>query len=220
MARREQQADAEGASVASGGTDEELAALEAAPQRSRRVTLVVMAVSAVLTALLVWSLGGEAYYAVRDTAPVDVGDLARAELGSELDNRHVRGRANLDGARGVVFRRFGDSDSHDARPVVGAPHIWVTYRVPASFAGPRFVMPEVLSGRLVRLADVGIRYRGLSAALAQSPGPPVPPDAWLLQEGVDPAATRWVLAFTVLLLGFLGWNVYGIARLLRWPRRG
>jgi hypothetical protein len=43
----------------------------------------------------------------------------------------------------------------------------------------------------------------------------MPADAWLLIDGEAPATTRWTLGVLALLLGFMGFSVYGLCKLLR-----
>jgi hypothetical protein len=87
----------------------------------------------------------------------------------------------------------------------------VVYQVPASLEGPRFVPPTLASGRLVSIDSLGPRFRGLGHALGGGKG-------WVLLDGEDPASVSWIAGLELLLLGFVAWSTWSIARVLRRPR--
>ena len=43
----------------------------------------------------------------------------------------------------------------------------------------------------------------------------IPVDAWLLIDGSSPRASRWAIALAALFVAFAGWNLFGVARVLR-----
>jgi hypothetical protein len=200
-----------------GQADPELIALPAPPRRDRTATLVLMAATALAALGMCGALAGEALYATTPGRPVEVADLAALDPGDDLANRYVRGHALLGTAGAVKYGRPAEGDSFRLAPVAGNARIWVEIRVPEGFEGPRFVPPSTFAGRLVPLDDAGIRHAGLRRAVAErgGGGASMPEGAWLLVDGNSPRASRWALALVVLLLGFAGWNLVGIARLLR-----
>lgn len=200
---------------AAAPTAEDLVALTAPPRWQRTLTLTVMAVTALACVAVAWSLRGEALYALSDQVPIDLGQLRDAPLGAQHANRYVRGTAHLEPSPTVRYARTADADQYRLAPVAGITGVWVEHRVPADLAGPRYVPPSRVAGRLVRADTLGARHRGLGTALEQAQGPGRASSTWLLLDGIDPHASRWAVAFALLLLVFAGWNVYGIARLIR-----
>lgn len=204
------------------GGDPELLALPAPPRRERTATLVVMALTSLAALGMCAALGGEAIYALSPGRPQEVADLSALAPGPDLANRYVRGQGLLGTSGAVRYGRPAEGDSFRLAPVAGNPRIWVEIRVPEGFEGPRFVPPSTFAGRLVPLADAGLRHAGLRSAVEESAvdekamgGTTLPADAWLLVDGNSPRASRWALALVGLLLGFAAWNVLGIARILR-----
>jgi len=186
-------------------------------RRLRTVALVVMVLTALLAAGTLWSLRGEVLYSFSSDDPVELGNLAAAKLSNELDNRYVRARAALDRGREIRYRRAGDADKHRLVPLKGAKHLWVEYRVAPEIDGPRYVPPSYLTGRLVKVDRLGLRYHGVQSALTQVVGADASGRAWLLVDGAKPRSMRWVMALVALLLAFLAWNLYGLVRIIRKP---
>lgn len=199
------------------GDDPELLALPAPPRRERTATLVVMALTSLAALGMCAALGGEAIYALSPGRPQEVADLSALAPGADLANRYVRGQGLLGTPGAVRYGRPAEGDSFRLAPVAGNHRIWVEIRVPEGFEGPRFVPPSTFAGRLVPLADAGLRHAGLRSAVEeQSPaGTSLAADAWLLVDGNSPRASRWALALVGLLLAFAAWNLLGIARILR-----
>lgn len=198
-----------------GQADPELLALPAPPKRERTATLALMGITALAALGMCAALAGEALYATTPGRPVELADLAALQPGDDLDNRYVRGSGLLGTSGAVRYGRPAEGDSFRLAPVAGNPRVWVEIRVPEGFEGPRFVPPSTFAGRLVPLDDAGIRHAGLRRAAASGAGDAIPADAWLLVDGNSPRASRWALALVVLLFAFAGWNLVGIARLLR-----
>ncbi|WP_437634369.1 hypothetical protein [Sorangium sp. So ce854] len=196
------------------GPDPELLALPAPPRQERTVTVVLMAVTAIAALWMAIALLGEARYALSPGRPVDVGELAPLRATEDLENRYVRG-AGLLGTRGAIrYGRAAEGDSFRLAPVAGNPGLWVEIRVPEGFEGPRFVPPSAFAGRLVPFGSAGIRHARLAAEVEEQTGTAVPDGAWLLIDGGSPRASRWAVALVALFLGFAGWNLFGIARVL------
>jgi hypothetical protein len=195
--------------------ERELPALPPPPKWQRQLTVGVMAVTAVVCVLLAWSLRGDALYSLSAAEPVDLGDLRVASLSSGHANRYVRGYANLEPAPVVQYARTAEPDRYRLLPVAGASGVWVEHRVPQGLDGPRFLAPSRVAGRLVPLDQLGLRHRGVADAVEQSRQQERSAGQWLLLEGVDPQSQRWVLALALMLAAFAGWNVWGIARILR-----
>lgn len=195
--------------------DPELEALPAPRRPGRRLTLVSLAVTAVVAACMAFALRHEAAYALGSVPPVELGNLAQFTPDPSLENRWVQGEALLGSSRAVRYGRPLESDSYRLAPVAGNDRLWVQVRVPQGMEGPRFVPPTSFVGRLVPLDDAGLRHAGLPDAV-RSVGATAPPgDAWLLIDGEAPATTRWALGLVALFIAFVAFNVYGLVRLLR-----
>lgn len=191
-----------------------LAAAPAPPKRERTATVVLMVVTALLAGWMALSLRGEARYALSAGQPHDIGDLATLRPGPDLANRYVRAGGLL-GTRGAIrYGRAAEGDSFRLAPIAGNPGIWAEIRVPEGFEGPRFVPPTSFAGRLVPLRQAGIRHVGLADTVKERTEVTLPPDAWVLIDGTSPRASRWAVALALLFVGFAGWNLVGVARLL------
>jgi len=186
------------------------------PRAMRAVTIAVMVVTLAICAWLAWSLRTEALYALSHGRALDGGTYTLAKLDDRLNNRYVRARADLRGVQAVRFRRPLDRD--EFRVAAAGPDRWVAYRVPEALSGPRFVPPTLVAGRLVRVSDLGPRFRGLGPALAAATGKPSE-QAWVLVDGHSPQGAGWLIGLEVMLLAFLAWNGFGLARITR-PIRG
>ena len=179
----------------------------------RRLTLIVMAVTGLLALLLLLGLRGEMAFALGGGPPVDVGELNGLTPERLVGNSWVRAEGTL-AQRVVRYSRPLDSDHYRLAPIEGNPRIWVELREPADADGAYFVPPASFVGRAVRADAAGLRYGALTEA-AQATGQALPNDAWLLIDGESPASTRWVLGLGALLLAFAGFNLIGLARLMR-----
>ncbi|MBW2453444.1 MAG: hypothetical protein JRI68_02990 [Deltaproteobacteria bacterium] len=191
---------------------EGLDSLPEPPRTMRAVTIVVMALTIAVCAWLSWTLRTEAFYAMSDAQAMDGGTYTLAKLDDRLNNRYVRARVELRDVQAVRFRRPLDRD--EFRLAAAGPDRWVAYRVPGTIAGPRFVPPTLVAGRLVRVSDLGPRFRGLGAALAEATGKSAD-QAWVLVDGHGPQGAGWIVGLELLLLAFLAWNGLGLVRLTR-----
>lgn len=203
-----------GGPLEAAGPDPDLLALPAPPKRERTATVVLMLLTAIAATFMAIALFGEARYALRPGAPLDVGDLASLQPGPELANRYVRATALLGTHGAIRYGRAAESDSFRLAPIAGNPKIWIEIRVPEGFEGPRFVPPTTFAGRLVPFEKAGIRHAGLAESVQEQTEAEIPAGAWVLIDGSSPRASRWAVALAALFLGFAGWNVFGIARLL------
>jgi hypothetical protein len=194
------------ASETDRGVDRDLARLPAPRRPMRRLALAVMVVTAALGGWLALSVAGEAVYALGTRSPVEVDDLASADLAG-VSGRYLRAGVKL-GDPALSFRRPLDSDRHQVAPA--GPDRWVIYAIPASLDGPRFVPPSLAAGRLVRVDELGPRFRGVRDALG-----PAAERGWVLLDGEDPASAGWLAGLELLLLAFVAWNLWSIARVLR-----
>jgi hypothetical protein len=194
--------------------DPDLIALPAPPKRERTATVILMMLTAVFALGMAFALSGEALYALTPGDPVDVGDLATLRPPQDLSNRYMRATGLLGTGGGIRYGRAAEGDSFRLAPVAGNPKIWVEIRVPEGFEGPRFVPPTTFAGRLVPFDRAGIRHAFLRAAVSEQAGVSVPADAWMLIDGSSPRASRWAVALAALFVGFAGWNLVGVARLL------
>lgn len=196
------------------GPDPELISLPAPPRRERTATVVLMLITAVAAVWMAVALLAEARYALTPGRPLDVGDLTSLHPGADLENRYVRATGLLGTTGAIRYGRAAEGDSFRLAPVAGNPGLWVEIRVPEGFEGPRYVPPTTFAGRLVPFRKAGVRHTGLGAAVREQTSGAVPEGAWLLIDGSSPRASRWAVALAVLFVGFAGWNVAGVARVL------
>jgi len=188
------------------------------PRRTMRtVTLVVVAITFALCGWLAWILRGEALYSVTEGKVLEIGVFTRAKLDDRVSNRYVRTLVELRGVKAVRFQRPLDGDEY--RLAMATPDRWVAYRVPETLAGPRFVPPGLVAGRLVRVSDLGPRFAGLEPALAEASGQPAD-QAWVLVDGHSPSSAGWLVGLELMLLAFLGWNGLALLRITRPIRTG
>ena len=113
--------------------DPELLALPDPPRRERTLTVVVLAVAAVLSLAMVFALRHDVAYAVGGSTAADLGDL-HAATGATLagfDNRYVRADSLLGAAGGIRYERPFVDDTFRTLPVAGRRDVWVDVRVPA-----------------------------------------------------------------------------------------
>lgn len=196
------------------GPDEELLALPSPPRRERTATVILMLVTAALAGAMAFTLRGEARYALTQSQPIEVGDLTSLRPSADLANHYVRASGLLGTTGAIKYGRAAEGDSFRLAPVAGNRNLWVEIRVPEGFEGPRFVPPTQFAGRLVPLAEAGIRHVGLAHSVDQQTGTQLAPDAWILIDGSSPRASRWALALVLLFLGFVTWNVTSVGRVL------
>jgi hypothetical protein len=194
--------------------DPELLALPAPPRKERTATLVLMVFTAIVAAWAAFALRGEARYALTPGEPAAIGDLASLRPSADLANRYVRAAGLLGTTGAIKYGRAAEGDSFRLAPVAGNPAVWVEIRVPEGFEGPRFVPPTAFAGRLVPMAEAGLRHAGLVASVREHTGAQVPKDAWILIDGSSPRASRWALALVLLFAGFSLWNLLAAGRLL------
>lgn len=205
-------------SLGDDGPDPELLALPAPPWQERAFTLGMMVVTSVAAIALGFALRGEVAYALAGRVPQDIGDLARTTPTAALANHYVRASGLLSTASAIRYERPMEGDSFRLAPIAGNPKVWVEIRVPEGMEGPKFAPPTSFAGRLVPMAQAGIRQAGLPSRVAEAGLGPVPADAWLLVDGASPRASRWSLALLALLGYFAVWNVVGLAKLVARPK--
>lgn len=195
--------------------DPELEALPAPPKRERTTAVVLMVVTAAAAIAMSVLLFGEARYALASSAPTEIGDLATLKPTEDLSNKYVFATGLLGASGAIRYARTAESDSFRLMPVAGNPDLWVEIRVPEGFEGPRFVPPTKFAGRLVPMAKAGMRHVGLAKAVKDQTDVTIPRGAWLLIDGSSPRASRWAIALAAMFLAFAGWNLFGVARVLR-----
>jgi hypothetical protein len=193
----------------------DLAGLPAPRRPWRRVTLVTLALGALVSLALAFAVLPDVVYSLRGGSPRDLGDLVSARLDPTLAGAWVHGEGQLSATRAIRYARPLEHDTYRLASVEGNPKLWVQVRVPANEEGPRFVPPDSFVGRLLPISSLGIRQRGLPDAVQESGVEPPARDAWLLVDGESPAALRWALGLITLLLAFATFNLVGLARLTR-----
>jgi hypothetical protein len=198
--------------------DRELEALPPPRRPWRKLTLTVMSLTLLGSLGLAFSLRGELRFSVSTAGPRAVGELSALVPQSRDQNSWIQGEAELEPEGAIAYRRPLESDSYRLSRVRGTSKVWVQVRVPEDDSDPthrRFVPPTSFVGRLLPAEQGGVRLSQLSAAIAEAGRPPLPAGAWLLIDGEAPATTRWTLGVAGLLLGFAGFNLVGLRRLLR-----
>lgn len=195
--------------------DAELLSLPRPRRPFRRLTLVVMGITAAFSAWLAFGLRGDFIYSLGSGAPRDLGELERVPTQELPKNAWVRGQATLSTLNVVRFYRPLDGDPHRLARVEGNPKLWVELRVPRDADGDRFVAPGSFVGRLVPISEAGLRYGALASAVTEAGQPALPAGSHLLLDGESPTSTRWVIGLMLLLMGFMAFNVTGIVRLAR-----
>lgn len=191
--------------------DGELRELPKPKRPVRTITLALMAVTGLLSLLLAFSLRHEARFATERSRAVDLGGFTEATELAAHDGGYVRVRVALTDRPTAVFERALESTRYRVSQV--APERWVVYPVPPQLDGPRFVPPSLVAGRLVRVEDLGVRFRGVEAQMAQLGGGTA--SGWVLVDGEDPFTMGWVLALEALLVAFAAFNLLSLVRLLR-----
>jgi hypothetical protein len=204
--------------------DTDFGELPRPPRVMRTVTVAVMIVTALLAGWLAASLLPEALYAFRAPPSRDVGVLPLADLGKH-EGGFVRGYAKLEGVPTASYQRPLESGHYRVALAAAPPkkidgagagqsqRVWVVYRVPAAEDGPRFVPPQLVAGRLTRMADLGVRFQGVSGVLSELGG--VESGDWVLIDGETPKAVGWVLGLEVLLVLFMAFNLLSVVKVLR-----
>lgn len=197
--------------------DPELLSLPDPPKRGRTVTLVVLALTAIVSIAMVFALRRDVAYAVSASSPAEVGDLSSrgGPALTQFQNAYVSARGMLGAGGGILFERFSSTDSFRAMPVAGRGDVWVEVRVPQGKENARWEPPRTFTGRLVRFNATGPRHRGLADAIARATGQQVSDSAWLLVDGESPASSRWAGALAVLFVAFAAWNLAAMVRLAR-----
>jgi hypothetical protein len=181
----------------------------------RHLALGLLVLTAVLCGLIGWSTWGEAFYALTKPRPVDIGALTSLDLGKSPPRSYVRGYGVLEPRPTVQYRRLWDEDRFVLAPVAGKPGLWVEHRIPPSLAGPRFVPPTRFAGRLVPASELGAGYWGIGSALRKAGAGSAQGPVWVLLDGTDPEGSRWAFGLLALMVGSLGWALWGIRRLTR-----
>jgi hypothetical protein len=195
--------------------DPELAALPAPPRRERTLAVALMGATTLASLAMCWLLGGEAAYAFTRPVPIDVGELATVQLATIKPGTYVEARGLLGTGGALRYSRPLEGDSFRLQPAAGNARVWVEIRVPEGMEGPRFVPPTSFRGRLVPLADAGLRHAGLARSVRAQTGAQVPQEAWVLVDGASPRASRWAVALVALFAFFALWNAANVARVLR-----
>lgn len=154
-------------------------------------------------------------YSLRGGEPVGLGDLSGKPIDSRLANRWVHGEGELSVTRAIRYKRPLERDSYRLAQLEGEPRVWVQVRVPELEEGPRFVPPASFVGRLLPISALGVRQRGLRAAVGEAGLDPIRDDAWLLLDGESPQGLRWSVGLLVLLLAFSSFSVVGLVKLGR-----
>jgi len=197
--------------------DPELLELPDPPKRERSLTVALLVVTALASALMVLALRRDAAYAFGPTNAQDLGDLTTLSPATLHENAYVRAHGMLGAAHAIRYERPLTSGSFRLMPVPGRTDLWVEVRVSPRGENQRWVPPADFTGRLVRFDRAGPRHRGLAAAVRDATGERIPDQAWLLVDGAAPRDASWAVVLVVMFLGFAVWNAAATARLLKKP---
>jgi len=198
---------------------DDLASLPPPPRRARTVSLALMGVAGLLAIAMAALLWGDVRYALRATAPIDLGDLGALSPGPELDNAFVQGTAIARVDRGLRYSRKLETDQFLLAPIVGNGRVWIEMRAPAEPVLRAAAVPMSFVGRLVAVRGGGFRRSGFASSAHGTTAVTVPDDAWVLLDGVAPGSLHWTVALAGLFGLFAAWCLTNIVRILR-PVRG
>jgi hypothetical protein len=194
--------------------DAELLALPAPPRAQRALTLGLL-VACVLAALtLVVELRSEVAYFFERAPAVSLGELPLADAASAPRNAHVRLRGTPMLSTMIRFERFLTGEPFVLFPLAGQRHVLV--QLPAALLDEHSVVAAgELHGRLLRLGDLGARYRPLRELLSEQLGVPVTSETLVLLAGESPSDYAWALWLCALCVGALGVTLVLIVRWFR-----
>jgi len=199
------------------GPDPELEQLPAPRHPWRRTTIGALVLCFAASVALFLGLQGELAYTLKGGAPTQVGSLAGLSPGRTLSNQWVAAEGELNEFGGIRYERPFEPGTFRLVPVQGNPKIWVQIRIPAGFEDEHFVPPTAFVGRLAPLKSLGLRYSALADAIEDAgwSKSQMPAEAWVLVDGESPQAIRWVLALSLVLLGFAAFSAWAATSVLR-----
>jgi hypothetical protein len=195
--------------------DPELESLPKPRRPGRRLTLLLMAVTGILSTMVAWSLRADLAYTFREGPPADLGELSKLHPSQDHANRWIRGQGALVAAGALRYHRPLERDAYQLARVEGNDRLWVQVQIPVSMRAEHFVPPGSFVGRLVPVAGAGLRFAALDEAASDMGTAPLPGDAWLLVDGETPESTSWAVGVVALLVGFVAFNGWGLFQLLR-----
>jgi len=183
------------------------------------VTLVSLAMTAVIAIAMTVGLSSDLGYALRSGSAAEVGSLAKLVPQLAQRNNWIQGDGELEPVGGIRYERPLEADSFRLAPLQGNPKLWVQIRVPAGYENEHFVAPTFFSGRLVPLSALGLRYSTVAAAPEDAGWQTghLPKDAWLLIDGETPKTTRWVIGLVGMFGAFILFSTWALLTLLRAP---
>ena len=193
--------------------DPELTALPKPRRPWRRLTLFTLVATALFSLWVAYGLRSDLIYALTSGPPAELASV-KATPPMELSNRWVHLRSNLQD-QGVRYRRPLSADGFRLVPVDGHARMWVEMRVPHELREEHFIAPSSFVGRLLPLAQAGIRHQGLADAIEQVFAGAPSDETWILIDGETPQSLRWAIGVVCLLIGFALFNIWGLARLVR-----
>jgi hypothetical protein len=201
--------------------DPELLALPAPPTRERSVTLLLLILTAIASALMAFALRHDAAYAWSATPSIDLGEIQAPTVDSSTADRFVTGSVRLGAAEAIRYERPLVEGSFRLMPILTAEpdatkdEIWVELHLPSGIDRERWVPPSRITGRLLRFSHAGLRHRGLAAAVHAATGRPFSERAWLLVENEAPESGWTALVLMALFAGFACWSTFTAAKILR-----
>lgn len=198
-------------------SDPELEQLPAPRHPWRRTTILTLILCFCASLALLFGLRGELVYSIRSGQPRSAGGLASLSLDGPLANQWVQADGDLEEHGGIRYARPFESDTFRLVPVRGNHRIWVQIRVPVGFEDEHFVPPNSFIGRLAPMKSLGLRYSAIPEAILDAGWPKgqLADDAWILIDGESPKAIRWVLALSLVLVGFAGFSLWATTAALR-----
>jgi hypothetical protein len=172
-----------GPELTADGLDPELLALPAPSPVARRLTLALVALSAMAALYMCWVLYPAARYAFADDRAEDLGELSLVAPSRLKSNAYVCATGLPSFAFATRYTRTFDDGLHLLAPVVGAQGVWIDVRVARPENDAHFVPPSRFCGRLVAASDTSVLDRPPTGAAGERAqwfllADQAPRDAW------------------------------------------
>ena len=173
------------------------------PRARRRVSLGSLFLIALLSFGLAYLLLPEARFALSPPEPVDLGNLATADL-EDHHSDWIEGEALTD-SQAVAFQRRGTKGSFRLAQLKSRPELWVLLHAPALKSAESYVPPRHFSGRLLRVEDAGLKEAPVIGLIKDEARKRHAEAIFVLLEGESPRSLRDSLLAAILfaLLGLI-----------------
>lgn len=186
-------------------------ALPPPPRTRRRLALGSLLLISALSLTLAGLLASQARFALIDGPPKSLGELAEAKLGQESEN-WIQGAGHV-AKDALVFQRRGRKGTFRLARLKGREDFWLVLHAPVAAHGEEYVPPRHFSGRLVQIANAGLKDGSIVELVKKEAEKRQLPASFLLLEGESPRSQRDSL-LAMLLFGLLGLTCLGLTGLL------